>query len=465
MGHSAVLNIGNIGAPACKPERNKMYTSLIVRRTARFVSALTAGVATAMAVALAPAVAAPPSADPPVATLTWPACVEAAAKDNAALRAAQDNVQAGVYSARAAHSGWWPQLSASLGYNRSNGTASGITAANANDSYSATVTGSQNLFSGFQDSAKIEQAEANLRNAEATRDGVKATVSFDLKSAYAALLFAQRSVGLQQDIIRRREENLRLVDLRFQSGRENKGSVLLSKAYLNQAHFDALQARNNIATARAQLARAMGQDEVRPYEVDDSMPVADPPHAPDFFALAQVAPAQRQTRAREEAARAAVGLARAGLLPSLSVNGTVGRQDREWFPQDDYWSVGVSLAVPLFSGGRDYYATQSAGASFTAASAARRDRAQEIVAELKQNHAAFVEAVEKLKVDESYLQAAQVRAEIARNRYNNGLISFEDWDLVENDLIARQKTVLQSRRARTLAQAAFEQTQGQGVLP
>jgi hypothetical protein len=48
---------------------------------------------------------------------------------------------------------------------------------------------------------------------------------------------------------------------------------------------------------------------------------------------------------------------------------------------------------------------------------------------------AFVEAVEKTKVDNSFWEAASTRARIARQKYNNGLLTFEDWDVIENDLI------------------------------
>jgi outer membrane protein TolC len=68
-------------------------------------------------------------------------------------------------------------------------------------------------------------------------------------------------------------------------------------------------------------------------------------------------------------------------------------------------------------------------------------------------------------VDEDFLKAANARAEIARSKYSNGLMSFEDWDIIENDLINRQKAVLQSRRDRVTAEAAWEQVLGNGAIP
>jgi outer membrane protein TolC len=57
-----------------------------------------------------------------------------------------------------------------------------------------------------------------------------------------------------------------------------------------------------------------------------------------------------------------------------------------------------------------------------------------------------------------------LRAEIARSKYNNGLTTFDDWDLIESDLINRQRAVLSSQGNRVVAEAAWEQAQGRGAL-
>jgi outer membrane protein TolC len=90
---------------------------------------------------------------------------------------------------------------------------------------------------------------------------------------------------------------------------------------------------------------------------------------------------------------------------------------------------------------------------------------RELQAALAQAHAGFIAAVAKLAVDEEFAAAAQLRAEIARSKYNNGLLSFENWDIIENDLIARQRALLASRRDRVIAEAAWQQAIGQSDLP
>lgn len=397
-------------------------------------------------------------------TLRWSDAVAQAARANADIRGAEEKLRAARLSAEGSYAGYFPQLNGSLLYSRSQQSVA-ASPSSAVDSYGASLTASQNIFSGLQDRARVEQSAAAARNAEAALTAAKAKASYDLKSAYAALLYAQRFVALEQDLLKRRQDNLSLVQLRFESGRENKGSVLLSQAYLEQARYESLQAVNAIESARALLAEALGfEKSTENLILSDDVPVASPPTQIDLDVLVLSAPDRLQASASEESAKAGVLLARGAFFPTLGLEASVGRQGPNWFPNNDRWSMGLTLSLPLFSGGRDYYATKSAAATHAAAvlNTVSVDRGAR--AKLAQALAAYREAAAKLKVDEAFLSAAKVRSEISRSQYNNGLISFQDWDLIENDLITRQKTALQSRRDRVVAEASFEQIQGKGVL-
>src|SRR3990170_5691710 len=243
----------------------------------------------------------------PPAALIWEASVEEAAAGNPELRAARAKLAAAAHTATAAHSGNLPQLSAGAGYSDSSGSAT-----TAGTNYSTSLSLSQNLFSGFQDSARIEQGAANLTQAEASLATAKAKLSQELKSAFAGLQFAQDNVTLTEKIVQRLEENLRLVELRFEGGRENKGSFLLTKASLAQARYENLQARQALASAQAQLARALGRPEPGELRGTGGGPAGAPPAPPDFPRLARQAPDFRQAQAQERSAVADVTLARSG---------------------------------------------------------------------------------------------------------------------------------------------------------
>jgi len=399
----------------------------------------------------------------PSTVLSWEACVQEAAASNPELRAARAGLEAAGYTAEGAYSGYLPQLSAGAGYTDTSGSSASTTTSDT--TYSTSVSLSQNLFAGFQDRAKVAQGAANREVSAASLAAAKAKLSQDLKSAFVGLRYAQDNVVLTENIAHRREENLRLVELRFESGNENKGSYLLTKASLAQARYDNLQAQQALASAQAQLDRVLGRGETGGLEVRGDIPLFEPGKAPDFRQLAREVPDYQQAAGQQKSAEAGVTLARSGLYPSLNLSGSVGRTGDNWNPDGTYRSVGLNLNVPLYSGGKDYYATKSAVSNLEAAASNTDSAEHQLVVRLKQTHAGYVESVEKLKVDQAFLDAAMTRADIARTKYNNGLMTFENWDIIENDLIQRQKSFLQSQRDRVVAEAAWEQAQGKGVIP
>jgi outer membrane protein len=399
----------------------------------------------------------------PSTVLSWEACVQEAAANNPDLRAARASLETAGFNAKGAYSGYLPQLSAGAAYTDTSGSTAATTTSDT--TYSTSVSLSQNLFAGFQDRAKVAQGAANRDVATASLAAAKAKLSQDLKSVFVGLKYAQDNVTLTEDIMQRQQENLRLVELRFESGNENKGSYLLTKAALAQARYDNLQAQQDRVSAQAQLDRVLGRGETEGLEVRGDIPLTEPGKAPDFRQLAREVPDYQQAAAQQKSAAAGVTLARSGLYPSLNLSGSVGRVGDNWTPDESRRSVGLNLNIPLYSGGKDYYATKSAVSSLEAAASNTDSAEHQLLVKLKQAYASYVESAEKLKVDQAFLDAAMTRAEIARSQYNNGLISFSDWNLIENDLIQRQKSYVLSRRDRVVAEAAWEQALGKGVIP
>ncbi|NBV06880.1 MAG: TolC family protein [Proteobacteria bacterium] len=403
-------------------------------------------------------------------TLSWQQCVELAAKNNNNLKSAIASERATYYQNNAAASGFLPQATATLSSNRgNNGNASNPSLTTVQSSITQAYTGSisvtQNLFSGFSDVGKFDQAKANNMVSRANVRIVKSQVSYDLKSAYANFAYAKETINLLDSIIKRREDNLHIIELRFKSGMENKGSLLLARAYLDQANYDRLQATNLVESAKAQLCRAVGISDCKNFDITDSVPISKTSAEKiDFKIVIETTPQHLQAVAQEQATKAGILIAQSAFMPSLNVTATKGQRGASLFPQNDYWSVGANLSFPFFTGGKDYYTTRSAYLSNSAAKENRENIDQQILVNLKQGYNAYIEAIAKLKVDTSFQEAAKLRADIARNKYNNGLLTFENWDAIETDLINRQKNYLQSKLNRITYEAAWEQAQGKGVF-
>ncbi len=391
--------------------------------------------------------------------LSWADCLAEAARNNPDLAAAQEAVTRAEAALAGSRSGFLPQISADAGYDRSDSDGS----AGAKNDYSMGVSARQSLFSGLRDKAGVDRGRADLEAARAGLAAEEARVAADLQQSFARLLYAQEQVRLAETIAARRRDNLRLVGLRHEAGREHKGSFLRIKAAQGQADFEVSQAERALRVARRELARVLGRDSFTLLAATGSLTSAAPGDSPDFDLLARETPALRQAQARAAAARAGVTSARSGFFPDLSASADRSRNGSDWPPRSDRWSAGVSLSLPLFSGGSTAADLRGAKAADRQAREDLRAAAQQTALDLEDAFAGFQDAWERTAVQREFLRAAEVRAEIARSQYTSGLLSFEDWDIIENDLINNQKSWLASLRDAALAEAAWEQAWGKGL--
>lgn len=391
---------------------------------------------------------------------TFSESIEILLKRNAELRAVEESVESAKAQLYSAYGNFLPTVSANLNYNRDQ------SGDNTSENYGAGISLNANLFRGFADSANLDDARAKLEVAEANLKRVKAKLSYDLKASFAELSFAHENLKLAESIRKRRADNLSLVELRFQSGRENKGSVLLSTANVKESVVDYKRAQFNLQDAKAHFVRVLGLTPGFDADIKGGAPEVMDAGAPNFVELAQAVPDRVISASQLKSAEASLVASRSGFYPQLSVGGSLSSSGLTYFPEDQKnWNVGATLSWNLFNGGKDYFASKSAFANKISGENNLRNLDLDLVWQLRQAYTAFVLAIEELDVRKDVLEAQGVRAEIGRGKYNNGLSTFDDWDKIENDLIASQKSLIEKRRAKALAEAAWEKAQGKGVLP
>jgi outer membrane protein len=393
-------------------------------------------------------------------TLSFQDCVERVSGNNPELESARQKLRSAEEASKGALSPFFPELSANLsGVRQSPASAFG------NPLYSAGFGLKMNLFSGFRDSAQFRQARARLGVARATLDLTRAKISYQLRRSFAQAQYARDNVELTEKIRERRAQNERLVRALYENGRENKGSYLLSRALLEQAIFDARVARDQAVIANQQLAHVLGEDRLD-LSIQGEIRSLPPPGEAEVTSLLPLTPTHRIRNSEFELAEATAQGAWSGFLPSLDLSGSTGLRSADFLPdRNRQWSLGLTLSIPLLSGlstVRDVTSKSALkNASFSDLTTADFD----LLSELRQSLFTYQQAVDKLRVDLGTLEAATVRATISRKRYNNGILMFEQWDIIETDLINRQKTALASKRDRIIAESAWMQSQGVGDLP
>jgi outer membrane protein TolC len=397
--------------------------------------------------------------------ITFNEAIDFAIKNNLEVQASYEEYKASEYDKKIARGNFLPKLSIGMSYEKvENENNIGFT--NANDGYSASLTLTQNLFNGFADLAGLKIADSNIMTSEANLQESKSQISYDLKNAVANYFYAKDSLVLSKDIRKRREDNLRMVELRFENGRENKGSVLLSKAYLEQSKLDLIRAENAMRVSLTFLRRVLNLPDDSEVEITTIPEVMEVTNDPNYNALIALTPEAKRFRASLNNAGATLQADNAGFYPTWDINASIGKTGETFFPDENRrFTASTTLSWAIFNGGKDFYTYNASKLLVKAAEKRLENQNLELKRQLVTNYTALVEAIAFVRVSSAFLEAAKVRSEIARSKYNNGLTNFDDWDIIENDLITRQKDYTQRVRDRLIAEASWEKAQGTGVIP
>lgn len=388
--------------------------------------------------------------------LAWEDCVRQAQDGNPTLAAAREALDRARYDLKAEKAAYFPSLSGSAGYTRSDRDD----AEDPSDSATAGLSAQQTLFTGFGNRARVRRAEARLNAAEADAAQTGADVSSDLRRAFVRLLYAQEQIALAESIAERQRQNYELVQLRFDVGKEHKGSLLRSEATEKESAYDVEQARRALQVNRRELATALGRDTTDTLVAYGRLAADPPPEEPLLKDLARATPRYRRALASLESTRAAVTIARSPFYPELTARAAASRTGEDWPPDQDQWSAGISLSVPLFEGRRNVNALAGAQADLRQAEAALREEEQALALALESAWTDAQDALQRVEVQAAFLAAAEARAEIGRSQYANGLLSFDNWTQIEDELISARKSKLASDRDAALAIAAWDLARG-----
>lgn len=386
-------------------------------------------------------------------SLTWEDCLRIALTNHPGLVAAHQQVRAAQAAVAAARSDLRPQFSLTAGAEHTEQDGKSVSD---DASLNATLQAEQVLYTGGRKTAALDSAQAAAASAQAVYREKRASVSHQLRTAFVKLLIAQERLGVLEQIERRRRENYELVKLRYEGGREHKGSLAMIEAGYFQAQVEHGQAAREVETARRILAEALGWS-IPPssFSVTGPLQASAPPDPSDISALVEQTPDVNSALASVRAAQAALRSAESGGRPSLSLVGSAGRSgDTDSF-ETDRWSVGLRLSFPFWQGGRTRHEIAQAEARRVASQAQLEELRHRLAAELYETLQSYRNALEDEQVQARYFQAADLRAEIARQQYGAGLLTFENWDVIENDRIAYQRRLLEAQRTALLAEAAW----------
>lgn len=393
--------------------------------------------------------------------LSWQDCVSIAAKNNPAIASSRYALEAGKASYYGSYNGILPQVNLSHSYSDSQ---NGINNSGNNAVWETQAAASLNLFNMSQFSS-IEASRALVAQAEANQRAASALLRFNLAKAFYQMLYAQKNVEVSKNIVHMRDEEAQLVTLRYNSGTEYKGNMLSAKAQLLQATADLDQAERDVRTAQRALDQQLGYDDFVVVSVTSTLVINEPGDLPkDEPLLLAHRPDINLQNAVIKSVEASLDQSRSSLWPTLSANySLVSSNQNEADTFQNFQSEwGVLLNYPLFGAGptASYYARKAATSNLLKAKEDLRAATQNALVDIETAWSNFKGAIDQSVVANALLDAARVRNDEADIRYDSGLMTYDNWEIIASDRINQERQAIQAQLNEFNAAATWDNALG-----
>jgi HAE1 family hydrophobic/amphiphilic exporter-1/multidrug efflux pump len=380
------------------------------------------------------------------------ALVDEALQNNYDLKSAVASVRAARAQLGIARAALGPQLDASGSYTHKK-TSDEVYGTGEYDLYDAGFDASWelDLFGGTRRST--EAAKAAWQFKEAGLADVQISVAAETARSYVMLRTSQQRLNVAQANLKIQQETFDLLQSKFDSG-------LIGELSLHQARYNLESTRSTVPSLETAVEQSLNALAVltgnMPGALQDrlskvrNIPVATMEAVTGIPAdLLRRRPDVRIAERELAAQTARIGVAKSDFFPKLTLNGSVGVEALSFNALDnsgnDFYSIGPGIKWAIFHMGsiRNNIKVQKAGQE--QALAAYEKAVLVAVQETRDALTAFQKEQQRRTALDAAATAARTAAELAADRYKNGLEDFE--------------TVLEAQRAQLTFQDQLVQSQ------
>ena len=320
----------------------------------------------------------------------------------------------------------------------------------------------------------IQMSEVDINIAMEQARASRINLINQVKKSYFSLLLAQDSYDVLRKTYETDSINLENIKNRFNQGVVAEYDVITADVRLKSLIPNMLQAQNMMKIAEMQLNILMGIDGDIPLKVSGSL---DEYEATMFDNLIPADTSLslnsdlKQFDLQAKQAQNVYELQKLQYAPSLvsTFNWTYMSQNNDFrfsnYRWDPYSMLGITLQIPIFSGGQRYHNVKQAEMQLFQLGEQRKEIERGLKLSLKNNYDLISKNIEQVVATQSSVEQARKGHEITLKRYETGLGTIVD---VNAAALAVLNAELQNRNAiydYLAAKADLEKVLGYEITP
>ncbi len=290
------------------------------------------------------------------------------------------------------------------------------------------------LFDGLSNFANLSRSKNNVEAVKLSIEQKKQEVVFQTINLYYSIVQADQLLKVREEDVKQQQKNLETIEERNRLGSVTKADVYQQQVQLGNAELQVIQQKNTLETAKSNLLFYLGLDVLEDYKYSSTLTnrelnILDTDINTDFDRMNELVNQALQNR-RDYLAQKLnldsyynnITMAKSGHLPRLS--GSLGYSSfantLNGVFDSHYYSAGLTLSIPIFSGFATQNAVQSAEVDAMNYELQVRDSERLIKQGLQKSYLDLEAAKKALLVTEKNVKAAEENLKIEQEKYNLG---------------------------------------------
>jgi multidrug efflux system outer membrane protein len=320
-------------------------------------------------------------------------------------------------------------------------------------------------------SSSVRAAENDLASNEALYRSILLSLQADVAQTYFSLRAIDAELQVLRDTVGTREQNVRLLQRRFELGDIGELDLARARTELSTARTDAIGLERQRAQLEHALAVLLGKPPAS-FVLALAPLAADVPRVPPGLpsALLERRPDIAAAQRRMIATNARIGVARSAFFPSLNLTGQAGFESNElsnlfnWSSRT--WVLGplfgTMLSLPIFDGGRRRANLDRSWAALDESVADYRQSVLIAFAEVEDNLAGLRVLSGQFEATQDSLTSAGRALKLADTRYRAGATSYLDVIDAQRGVLSIRRLDVQIAGARATSTVALIRALGGG---